>query len=111
MKKKIIIVMLLAVLTVTLAGCASKTIDSKGIERYVSYGLIEVETLNDGGRTTVAYDPRTMICYLKVSGGYHFGISPYYIIGEDGKPEIAVYGVNYPNSAVNAFGSSREKRH
>jgi len=96
MKKKIAIILLLAVLTVTLAGCASKTIDSKGIERYVSYGLIEVETLDTESKTTVAYDPRTMICYLKFIDVYRLGISPYYVIGEDGKPEIAVYGVNYP---------------
>lgn len=102
MKKKIILVVLLAVLTVTLAGCGdSKTIDSKGIERSVSYGLIDVETLDTGsstvgGTTTVAYDPRTMICYLKILGYHRMGISPYYIIGKDGKPEIAVYGVNYP---------------
>lgn len=100
MKKKIILVVLLVVLTVTLAGCVSTTIDSKGIKRHVSYGLIEVETLNGGncinGYTIVAYDPRTMICYLKVTDSYRFGISPYYIIGEDGNPEIAVYGVNYP---------------
>jgi len=99
MKKKIALILLLVVLTVALAGCVPTTVDSKGIERYVSYGLIEVETLyTDDGSTTVVYDPRTMICYLKVSGYNRLGISTYYIIGEDGKPEIAVYGVNYPNS-------------
>lgn len=85
--------MLFAIL---LSGCVPKTIDSQGIERYVSYGLIEIETLDTEGNTTIAYDPRTMICYLKINHLYRLGISPYYIIGADGKPEIAVYGVNYP---------------
>lgn len=94
--KRFLLPIILVLFAILLSGCVSKTIDSKGIERHASYGLIEVETLNSGSGTIVAYDPRTMICYLKVSDCYRFGISPYYIIGEDGKPEIAIYGVNYP---------------
>ena len=98
--KRFLLLAILVLLVILLTGCVPKTIDFKGIERYVSYGLIEVETLDTGngtaGDTVVAYDPRTMICYLKVSDCYRFGISPYYIVGEDGKPEIAVYGANYP---------------
>lgn len=96
--KRFLLLAILVLFAILLSGCVSKTIDSKGIERYVSYGLIEIDTLDGGidSDTVVAYDPQTMICYLKVTGYYRLGISPYYIIGEDGKPEIAVYGVNYP---------------
>lgn len=98
--KRFLLLLVLLLFAIMLSGCVQKTIDSKGIERHVSYGLIEIETLNGNGAepsdTVVAYDPQTMICYLKISGYYRLGISPYYIIGEDGKPEIAVYGVNYP---------------
>ena len=44
--------------------------------------------------TTFMYDPITKIVYVKISGGYHAGISVYYTI-VDGQPEVAVYGVNW----------------
>jgi len=94
--KRFLLLLVLLLFAIMLSGCVQKTIDSKGIERHVSYGLIEVKTLDTENKTTVAYDPQTMICYLKIADIYRLGISPYYIIGEDGKPEIAVYGVNYP---------------
>lgn len=94
--KKAVLLLMFILLTVVLAGC-TKMIDPNGIERNVSYGLVEVETKinNIHENVVVCYDPKTMVCYLKMLDQYQMGLSPYYIIGEDGKPEIAVYGVNY----------------
>lgn len=95
--KKAILLTMFMLLVVVLAGC-TKVTDPNGIERNVSYGLVEVKTILNNiteGSVVVCYDPKTMVCYLKMCDHYRMGLSPYYIIGKDGKPEIAVYGVNY----------------
>lgn len=95
--KKAILLTMFMLLIIVLAGC-TKVTDPKGIERNASYGLVEVETKINSimrGNVTVCYDPKTMVCYLRMLDSYRMGLSPYYVIGEDGKPEIAVYGVNY----------------
>lgn len=95
--KKAILLTMFMLLIIVLAGC-TKVTDPNGIERNASYGLVEVETKFNSaihGNAVVCYDPKTMVCYLKILESYRMGLSPYYVIGEDGKPEIAVYGVNY----------------
>ena len=95
--KKAVLLLMLMLLIVVLTGC-TKITDPNGVERNVSYGLVEVKTILNSisaGTVVVCYDPKTMVCYLKVCDSYRMGLSPYYIIGEDGKPEIAIYGVNY----------------
>ena len=95
--KKIILVLLLASVLFVLASCTTKVIDENGIERESQYGLIVVDKLyhDSDMDCIVAYDPRTKICYMIIDAFRRAGVSPYYIIGEDGKPKIAVYGVNY----------------
>ena len=95
--KKIILVILLAAVLFIVAGCATKVVDEKGMEREIDYGFIVVERFYDRGDDycDLVYDPITKVCYIVINGFYRAGITPYYIIGEDGKPEIAVYGVNY----------------
>ena len=92
--KKVSLLIILFILSTVLSGCV-KTTDYKGIERRVEYGLVDIEAVSGDGQFTICYDPTTMICYMKISRLYGIGISPYYIIGEDGQPEIAIYGVNY----------------
>jgi len=95
--KKAVLLLMFMLLAVVLAGCTKAT-DPYGIERDVSHGFVEVETILNNiayGNVVVCYDPKTMVCYLKICDSYRIGLSPYYIIGENGKPEIAVYGVNY----------------
>jgi outer membrane lipoprotein-sorting protein len=95
--KKAVLLLMFILLVVVLAGCTKAT-DPNGIERNASYGLVEVKTILNNivdGNVVVCYDPKTMVCYLKICDSYRMGLSPYYVIGEDGKPEIAVYGVNY----------------
>ena len=95
--KKVILVLLLAAVLFVVAGCSTKVIDDKGVERKTDYGFIIIDQPYSGidECREIAYDPITKICYIIIDGFYRAGISPYYIIGEDGKPEIAVYGVNY----------------
>ena len=96
MKKLAIIALLIAALFI-ITGCATKTIDEKGVERETDYGLIVIKSQYDAmdGCCKLAYDPVTKVCYMVINGYYRAGITPYYVIGKDGKPEIAVYGDNY----------------
>lgn len=41
------------------------------------------------------YDKTTKIVYVLQNTSCYGGITPYYILDENGKPEIAVYGENY----------------
>lgn len=93
-KKMILLVCLLLVAVMLLSGCV-KTTDIYGNERVIEHGLVHIGSIEGDGRTTIVYDPNTMICYMYISGPYKAALSPYYVLDEDGYPEIAVYGVNY----------------
>lgn len=95
MKKKILLVMFCLICLIVLAGCKDTTRDPlTGEERTIDSGLVELKFMDKTGK--ICYDPTTNVCYYMVyRNSYSSGLSPYYIIGEDGKPEIAVYGVNY----------------
>lgn len=95
MKKRLIFLVILLAAFLVLTGCANKVKDIHGVEQTVHYGFVKIRELNGNGDTAIVYDPSTMICYYYYTSPYNFGISPYYIIGESGTPEIAVYGVNY----------------
>lgn len=92
--KKLLIFLCLILCLCILSGCQTVT-DEFGNERVIQYGLVELHKVPGDGEFTICYDPTTNICYMKIAGLYRLALSPYYIIGEDGKPEIAVYGVNY----------------
>ena len=95
--KKGVLALLAVVLVVLLAGCSRETVtDSDGVQRPYEYGLAELEVISDDASGAyVAYDPRTMVCYLVLHGIKRLAISPYYVVNEWGEPEIAVYGENY----------------
>lgn len=94
MLKRTLLIIMFLILIIVLVGCA-KVIDPTGKERKVSYGLVEIDTIEGNGNTTICYDPTTMICYILIDGYSRLALSPYYIIGKDGIPEIAIYGENY----------------
>lgn len=95
MNKKIILCICLISMLLMLVGCEKKTItDEFGRERVVEYGLIVIRSYEDG-KQEICCDPVTKVCYLKLYSAHLLALSPYYVIGEDGKPEIAVYGVNF----------------
>lgn len=92
--KKILLVISLLILVFILTGCTTVT-DDNGVERKIEYGLVTIDKVSGDDGFEICYDPTTKICYMKIRGYYKLAISPYYIIGNDGKPEIAIYGVNY----------------
>lgn len=96
MNKKIILCICLVGMLLMLVGCAANSTitDDFGYERVMKYGLVVIRSYEDG-KQEICYDPATKVCYLKLWNEYRLAVSPYYIIGEDGKPEIAVYGVNF----------------
>jgi hypothetical protein len=94
MLKRALLIIMLLILMIVLVGCA-KIIDPTGREREVSYGLVEIDKIEGNGDSIICYDPTTMICYVLIDGYSRLALSPYYIIGKDGTPEIAIYGENY----------------
>lgn len=95
-KKMAIIALLIAALFI-ITGCTTKVVDEKGVERETRYGFIVIENSYIGidSNCELVYDPITKVCYVIIINSQRAGITPYYIVGKDGKPEIAVYGVNY----------------
>ena len=91
-KKKIILVITMLAIVFLMTGC-QRTTDINGIERDMVYGLVVVD--RHGSGIMIAYDPKTLVCYLVVDRPYRLGISPYYIVSKSCVPEIAIYGVNY----------------
>lgn len=89
--KKLIIVLIMSAIIIFLTGCV-KIKDENGKYVNSAFGLIEIE---DEQQKQLLYDPETKVIYMYIYGLYRAGISPYYIIGENGKPEVAMYGVNY----------------
>lgn len=94
MLKRTLLIIMFLILMIVLVGC-TKVTDSTGKERKISYGLIEIDTIEGNGNSVICYDPTTMICYIQIDGYSRLALSPYYIIGKDGTPEIAIYGENY----------------
>lgn len=89
--KKILLALVLIICIFMFAGCSHMATEDSHDYGY----FIEITQYNvPGGWTTFMYDPVTKIIYVKISGGYHAGISVYYTI-VDGQPEVAVYGVNW----------------
>ena len=92
--KHAFIVSLLIILTFCLAGCSQYDTPMrandmfKPLERYESI-------MGDYGYTYIVKDVDTNVCYIICSKDGKWSLCPYYVINDDGKPEIAVYGVNY----------------
>lgn len=99
--KNLIVGLLMAGLTLSFTGCGDKEINDSG-EKVQSFGqFIEIKktriTPCDGRILSqyFVYDKTTKIVYVVQSPDRYSGITPYYVLDENGKPEIAVYGENY----------------
>ena len=99
--KKLLIGLLVSGLTLSFTGCGDKVVNDKG-EKVQSFGqFIEINktdvTSSNGYRFSqyFVYDKTTKIVYVLQDSSCYGGITPYYILNENGKPEIAVYGENY----------------
>lgn len=99
--KRLLIGLLVSGLALSFAGCGDKVINDK-VEKVQSFGqFIEIK------KTKIAssegcifsqyfvYDKTTKIVYVVQGSDHYGGITPYYILDKNGKPEIAVYGDNY----------------
>lgn len=102
--KKLLIGFLILRLVLSFAGCGDKVINDSG-EKVQSFGQFiefkEIKIVSSNGyifNQYFVYDKTTKIVYV-VQGSDRYGgiggITPYYILDENGKPEIAVYGENY----------------
>ena len=99
--KKLLIGLLVSGLALSFTGCGDKVINDKG-EKVSTYGqFIEIKrnsyTDNSGNSVnqTFMYDKDTKIVYVYTERSYSTSTMPYYVLNENGKPEIAVYGENY----------------
>ena len=99
--KKLLIGLLVSGLVLSCTGCGDKVVNDKG-EKVQSFGqFIEINktdvTSSNGYRFSqyFVYDKTTKIVYVLQDSSCYGGITPYYILDENGKPEIAVYGENY----------------
>lgn len=92
--KRVIVLLLLVALTLGLAGCSRNDTPMHAndmfepLERYES-------AMGGYGYTYIVKDVNTNVCYIICSKNGRWAMCPYYVINEDGKPEIAVYEVNY----------------
>lgn len=102
--KKLLIGFLILGLVLSFAGCGDKVINDSG-EKVQSFGQFiefkEIKIVSSNGyifNQYFVYDKTTKIVYV-VQGSDRYGgiggITPYYILDENGKPEITVYGENY----------------
>ena len=99
--KNLTIGLLMAGLALSFSGCGGKAINDKG-EKVQSFGqFIEIKKIRIApcnGRILsqyFVYDKTTKIVYVVQSPDRYSGITPYYVLDENGKPEIAIYGENY----------------
>lgn len=98
--KNLIVGLLMVGLALSSTGCGDKVINDKG-EKVQSFGqFIEINRteINLSGYTLsqyFIYDKTTKIVYVLQNTSCYSGITPYYVLDENGKPEIAVYGENY----------------
>lgn len=98
--KNLIVGLLMAGLALSFAGCGDKVINDKG-EKVQSFGqFIEIKETQIASNGYIfnqyfVYDKITKIVYVLQDSSCYGGITPYYILDENGKPEIAIYGENY----------------
>ena len=99
--KKLLIGLLVSGLTLSFTGCGDKVVNDKG-EKVQSFGqFIEINktsiVLSDGYTVDqyFVYDKTTKVVYVFQGLKNFSGITPYYVLDKNGKPEIAIYGENY----------------
>lgn len=99
--KKLLIGLLVSGLALSFTGCGDKVINNNG-EKVSSYGqFIEIKrnsyTDNGGNMVyqTFMYDKDTKIVYVYTESSYSTSTMTYYVLDENSKPEIAIYGENY----------------
>ena len=100
--KNLIVGLLMVGLALSFSGCGGDEVINDNGEKVSSYGqFIEIKTNNytdsDANSTyqKFMYDKDTKIVYVYTERSYSTSAMPYYVLDENGKPEIAIYGENY----------------
>lgn len=99
--KKLLIGLIISGLALSFTGCGGdKIINDKGEKVQLFGQFIEINRtdINLSGYTLsqyFIYDKTTKIVYVLQDTSCYSGITPYYVLDENGKPEIAIYGENY----------------
>lgn len=98
--KKAIVFLTALTLMFSAAGCGGEKIINEYGEKVPIYGdFIEINHKRYNTYTTerLVYDKNTKVMYWYFDNSHDFSIavSPYYIIGKNGEPEIGVYRENY----------------
>ena len=100
--KKLLIGLIVSGLALSFTGCGGDEVINEKGEKVQSFGqFIEINktsiVLSDGYTVDqyFVYDKTTKFVYVFQGLKNFSGITPYYILDENGKPEIAIYGENY----------------
>lgn len=98
--KNLIVGLLMTGLAFSFTGCGDKVINDSGEKVQLFGQFIEINRTEinlSGYRLSqyFIYDKTTKIVYVLQNTSCYSGITPYYVLDENGKPEIAVYGENY----------------
>ena len=92
--KKLLIGLLVSGLALSFAGCGGDEVINDSGEKVSSYGHYTDSNTNATDQIFM-YDKDTKIVYVYTERSYSTSTMPYYVLDENGKPEIAVYGENY----------------
>lgn len=99
--KNLTVGLLMAGLALSFAGCGGDEVINEKGEKVQSFGqfieIKETQIVSNGYifNQYFVYDKTTKIVYVLQGLKNFSGITPYYVLDENGKPEIAVYGENY----------------
>lgn len=83
--KRFLLILLVISSVLLLTGCCK---DGNSL-----FGLVILS--NPDANTYICYDKKTNVVYYCYRSTYLASMTEYYIINKDGKPEIAIYEVNY----------------
>ena len=97
--KKIIIFILICALSIIICGCQRKTtVYPDGAESVFGEPFVKIKQIAgniDKEQLCFVYDSNTKVVYLHTRSGHHATMCPYYVVDENNKPTVAIYGVNY----------------
>lgn len=100
--KNLTVGLLMAGLALSFAGCGGDEVINEKGEKVQSFGqFIEIKETKIASSDWYVfsqyfvYDKITKIVYVLQDSSCYGGITPYYVLNENGKPEIAIYGENY----------------
>ena len=107
--KKLLIGLLVSGLALSFTGCGDNgtitkdgTITKEGNKYHIFGQFVEIKKIRFRDPMCnmlidefFLYDTETKIVYVLLNGDVDSGITPYYVLDENGKPEIAIYGENY----------------